>query len=389
MIRAGWGLVFLALTLSACGWAEWPPPHRRAALPTYAPSVPARTERKIEPANPPSREVAAQPTLETPTRPAPVTAVALDEPTTPEAAPATAVNVPETIVVEKGETVYALSRRYSVSVRGIIEANGLKPPYHLNAGQNLRLPKEVRYKVVKGDTAYAIAHRFGVGQYELARANDLDPPSAILEGQWLRIPREDADSGTEGGEGPSATEAEGPASSAKPAFSAPAPPKPAVRAPDPPKTPAAIPTPPARTGKGFVWPVQGRILSSFGAKSKGLFNDGINIAAARGTHVLAAENGVVAYVGNELRGFGNLVLLKHDGGWVTAYAHADRILVRRGDRVSRGQVIARVGSSGSVTSPQLHFEIRHGKKPVDPQRHLRRDQAWEGAIFRRVAPSSI
>jgi murein DD-endopeptidase MepM/ murein hydrolase activator NlpD len=121
--------------------------------------------------------------------------------------------------------------------------------------------------------------------------------------------------------------------------------------------------------------VNGKIISSFGAKKGGLHNDGINIAAARGAPVRAAENGIVAYAGNELRGFGNLLLIKHADGWTSAYAHNDRLLVRRGDQVRRGQIIARVGSTGSVTSPQLHFELREGSEAIDPLRLLARQQA--------------
>lgn len=120
----------------------------------------------------------------------------------------------------------------------------------------------------------------------------------------------------------------------------------------------------------FEWPVRGRVLSEFGANAGGERNDGINISADYGTPIRAAEDGVVSYSGNELRGYGNLALLKHDNGYVTAYAHAERFVVRQGDHVMRGQVIGYVGSSGDVRKPQLHFEIRrgaHGEKPVNPR----------------------
>jgi murein DD-endopeptidase MepM/ murein hydrolase activator NlpD len=132
-----------------------------------------------------------------------------------------------------------------------------------------------------------------------------------------------------------------------------------------------VPRPPAASGKGFIGPVRGRVISGFGAKAKGLRNDGINIAAARGTPVVAAENGVVAYAGNELRGFGNLLLIKHAGGWVSAYAHNDTVLVKRGQKVGKGQKVATVGSTGSVKSPQLHFEMRRGRTAKDPRKYLR------------------
>ncbi len=117
------------------------------------------------------------------------------------------------------------------------------------------------------------------------------------------------------------------------------------------------------------------MVSGFGVKSKGLHNDGINIAAPRGAAVVAAENGIVAYAGNELRGFGNLLLVKHSGGWLTAYAHNERLLVKRGERVRKGQRIADVGSTGTVSTPQLHFELRKGRRAVNPRKHLRRARA--------------
>ena len=133
---------------------------------------------------------------------------------------------------------------------------------------------------------------------------------------------------------------------------------------------AGEPEPAPRAGSRFLWPLEGKLLSSFGPKKGGLHNDGINIAAARGTPVRAAENGVVAYAGNELKGFGNLILVRHDGGWVTAYAHAEEITAQRGDQVRRGQVLGKVGQTGNVASPQLHFEIRRGTRAVDPRELL-------------------
>jgi murein DD-endopeptidase MepM/ murein hydrolase activator NlpD len=138
---------------------------------------------------------------------------------------------------------------------------------------------------------------------------------------------------------------------------------------------APIPAPPPISGDGFIWPVQGKIISAFGTKDQGHQNDGINISAARGTPVRATENGVVAYAGNELRGFGNLVLIRHADGWITAYAHNEELLVRRGQIVRKGQDIATVGSSGGVGEPQLHFQMRQGKNAVDPTKQLRAGSA--------------
>jgi murein DD-endopeptidase MepM/ murein hydrolase activator NlpD len=128
--------------------------------------------------------------------------------------------------------------------------------------------------------------------------------------------------------------------------------------------------PAAANAVKFRWPVRGKTLAEFGKRPDGTHNDGINIAVPLGTEIAAAEAGTVAYAGSELKGYGNLVLVRHDNGWVTAYAHADQILVKRGDSVKRGQTIARAGSTGTVDQPQVHFELRQGSKPVDPMPYM-------------------
>jgi murein DD-endopeptidase MepM/ murein hydrolase activator NlpD len=127
---------------------------------------------------------------------------------------------------------------------------------------------------------------------------------------------------------------------------------------------------PSADGKQFRWPVRGRIISGFGTKPNGEKNDGINLAVPEGTSVKAIEAGKVIYAGNELAGYGNLVLVRHAGGWVSAYAHNKDLTVKRGDTVQRGQTIAHAGMTGSVTSPQVHFELRQGAKPVNPLDYL-------------------
>jgi murein DD-endopeptidase MepM/ murein hydrolase activator NlpD len=121
----------------------------------------------------------------------------------------------------------------------------------------------------------------------------------------------------------------------------------------------------------FQWPVTGGIIiGRYGYATDGSRNDGINIRADRGAPIAAANAGIVSYVGSEVRGYGNLVLVRHAGNWVTAYAHADQVLVNSGDQVSAGQTIATVGTTGSVSEPQLHFELRRGAEAVDPVRYL-------------------
>lgn len=258
------------------------------------------------------------------------------------------------VIVGKGDTVYALAQRHNVPIRAIIDANHLTPPYSLQVGQRIVLPRGRQHVVQRGDTLSKIAARYDVDMYQMARANGLNPPYVIYPGQRLILPG---------------------AAYLPRSEPAPLPPIERTTASKPVEAkvaprPKAVPEPPAAADDGFAWPLRGKVLSGFGPKEAGLHNDGINIAAPRGAPVRAAQHGVVAYAGNELRGFGNLLLVKHAGGWITAYAHNDELLVKRGDKVTRGQAIAHVGSSGSVNSPQLHFEVRQGKKPVDPLQYL-------------------
>ena len=252
-------------------------------------------------------------------------------------------------------------------------ANAIAPPYRLAVGQTLRLPRSKRHVVVAGDTVSGLARAYGVSPRRLVAANRLVPPYTIHIGRELilpsTIPRHAARRPTPGvrviaGAPP-------PIPTARPRREAP-------RARPAPKRPRE------RAGSRFAWPVRGRVISRYGPKPGGLYNDGINIAAGHGTAVRAAENGVVAYVGNELGGFGNLLLVRHAGGWMTAYAHNSEIVVKPEDRVRRGQVIARVGRTGNVGTAQLHFELRRGKAAVDPLKYMAR-RAEAGVRF-RAAP---
>ena len=128
------------------------------------------------------------------------------------------------------------------------------------------------------------------------------------------------------------------------------------------------------SGNSFRWPVKGRVIAEFGARPDGGHNDGIDVAVPQGTSVKAAENGVVAYAGNELKGYGNLVLVRHANNWVSAYANNEELLVKRGDKVRRGQIIAKAGATGAVSQPQVHFELRKGSRPSIPTKYMS-DQA--------------
>ncbi|TFV46961.1 LysM peptidoglycan-binding domain-containing M23 family metallopeptidase [Bradyrhizobium niftali] len=322
------------------------------------------------------------------------------------------------IIVGTSDTLDVLAKRYHVTPQAILAANGYKGPRTLSPGQQLIIPhpgataaapapalapvaaapamapaaKPVAavaappstHFVNHGDTLASIARKNHISAAELARANGLDPSAKLKLGTRLTVPG--AKTAAVAAPVAAAPVAAAPvAGTLQPVAAAPAPAmKMAAAAPvqsarlaqatanveeKPAETPAkaaeatgALPT--------FRWPVRGKVVTSYGAKTNGKSNDGINLAVPEGTPVKAAEDGVVAYSGNELKGYGNLVLVRHSNGYVTAYAHASELLVKRGDTIKRGQVIAKSGQSGEVASPQLHFEIRKGSNPVDPLQFL-------------------
>jgi murein DD-endopeptidase MepM/ murein hydrolase activator NlpD len=326
------------------------------------------------------------------------------------------------VKVRRGDNLNAISDRTGVSMSELIRLNHLRKPYRLRAGATLKLPVRRYYKVESGDTLYSLSRRFGVDADQLRSLNDISRGRELRTGQKLYLPadakdieahetppeparerrpaRRDAEAETEAGRPPAARslpEYRAPA----PEYRAPAPtivnPRPAAMPPPPgeaqggfdltPNRPAATPAQPPAAGEAralpqagaapsasdivaagrgrFVWPIAGALISSFGAKDNGQRNDGVNISATLGAPVRAAADGEVVYAGDQVPTFGNLVLVKHDGGWVTAYAHMSRILVKNRDRVTQGEEIGEVGQSGSVVRPQLHFEIRYAASPKD------------------------
>ncbi len=270
------------------------------------------------------------------------------------------------ISVQPGDTIYSISRRYDVPTQSIISRNGLQPPYLLRVGQELILDPIRAHRVVRGDTLSGLARSYGVDMGLMASMNDLSLPYTIYVGQdlWIPDPFSIAAAPTRRPSTLASRTQPRPPGSGLRGELASAPEAELVEVVSP------ISAPPARASARFAWPLTGRLISRFGPAGPGLHNDGINIAAAKGAAVRAADNGVVAYAGNELRGFGNLLLIKHSGGWITAYAHNDDLLVGRGDQVKQGQVVAHVGQSGNVGSPQLHFEVRQGTRALNPAAHL-------------------
>lgn len=303
--------------------------------------------------------------------------------------------VPRVHVVKPGDTLSDVARIYRIDFERLVALNDLRPPYAIRVGQRLRLPGAAGGA---GGTVVAARSPQSPPQPVPSPPAAADPsrpwssdgslnfpvaaprPPATAPGAPPQPQPRPADPAASGGV--VIAQAPPPPPPAPPAAVPPATAPPAAApsaAAEPPQAPdaaadsavrAAILSPPARSASRFMWPVEGRVIAGFGPRQGGLHNDGINIAANAGTEIRAAENGVVVYAGNELRGFGNLLLIKHADGWTTAYAHADRLLVRRGDRVARGQPIATVGQTGNVDRPQLHFEIRKGPRAVDPRDEL-------------------
>jgi murein DD-endopeptidase MepM/ murein hydrolase activator NlpD len=325
----------------------------------------------------------------------------------PHSVAATRAPVPgTTIIVGTSDTLETLSRRYNVSSAAILQANGYKGPRVLSPGQQLIIPHPTAavaafapalaapaskpiavataapsvHVVNHGDTLLSIARRNHVSVAELAKANSIEPTAKLKLGMKLTVPGAKAAAAAPVAQPAVVATAQPAAPVAPPAT------RMAVVTPDPQQkarlaqaAPTAEDTAAENPVKAadatgalptFRWPVRGKVITSYGAKTNGKANDGINLAVPEGTPIKAAEDGVVAYSGNELKGYGNLVLVRHSNGYVTAYAHASELLVKRGDTIKRGQIIAKSGQSGEVGSPQLHFEIRKGSSPVDPLQFL-------------------
>jgi murein DD-endopeptidase MepM/ murein hydrolase activator NlpD len=307
------------------------------------------------------------------------------------------------VKVQSGDTLSSLSRRYGVSINTIQTANNL-PDARLRVGQTLIMPGadvaaarspapapsvaaatpaaspspasltpragETTYTVQPGDTPNSIAEKLGTTEKAIMVRNDVRA-DALQIGQTLVIPAAGAGS-------PAGADAAGvrkvktttiSASGAGDTTQSTAKTSPAPTQQDV-SSSTQLPNPEPLSGASFRWPVNGRIISGFGTKPDGGHNDGVNISVPQGTPVKAAENGVVAYSGSELKGYGNLVLVRHANNWVSAYANNEELLVKRGDKVSRGQVIAKAGTTGSVSQPQVHFELRKGSRPVDPTKYM-------------------
>tara|TARA_B100000676_G_scaffold313112_1_gene391473 strand:+ start:6241 stop:7290 length:1050 start_codon:yes stop_codon:yes gene_type:complete len=281
------------------------------------------------------------------------------------------------IRIRRGDSLYRISRNYGIPIRDLIETNKLSPPYKIYPGKQLKIPKQ-RYHVARnGETAYGISKIHNVDMGVLIRINKIAPPYHVKPGQKLRLPELSQKFVIQKNNTYRKFRKSRPRVTLNRRLSSKSVGYGVVKQKKLNKKFTPLNAPPKRSGKKFLWPVRGKVILGFGPRKGGYHNDGINISARAGTPVMAAENGVVAYVGNQLPGFGNLVLIKHSGGWMSAYAHGSIVVVRRGVYVKRGQVIAEVGNTGNVNRPQLHFELRKGDRAVDPRPYLIRFASFQ------------
>ncbi|MBR4506987.1 MAG: peptidoglycan DD-metalloendopeptidase family protein [Alphaproteobacteria bacterium] len=325
------------------------------------------------------------------------------------------------ITVERGDTLYSLSRKYSVPVNDLAVMNKISAPFALSVGQKIKVPdmlsvpqynvpaprpadiktvqpkaeskkvepkksvidnkEPVKTEPKKFENKKAEPVKDAVVNKNIPGASvktESKPKAEIKKAEVKKTSvKEKGDAKKTDVKKVDTTKANTNKTNAKKTEVKPEPKKTAQKKTD---TKKSVPAKPqrtvqkmvARSSSKFSWPVRGKILSGYGSKSNGLFNDGINIKAARGTNVVAAENGFVAYAGNEVKGMGNLIIVQHADGWMTVYAHMDSMSVRRGHSVSVGQKIGTVGTSGKVDQPQLHFEIRKGTRAYNPVNYLKK-----------------
>lgn len=320
------------------------------------------------PAGPAGRKPLARATTPA-TTPAPALPPVASAPVTPPAATVPAAPTPVaadasgwsgTHTVKAGESLYGIARQHKVNSALLQQQNGIADPTKVRPGTVLKVPGAAGETPVAAAPAPApaptvprVAPATPVAPAEAPKATAPAPgmpqPKMINGGEQKSADKQVAALGGTASDATNAAPVDPPVTQA-------------------PTKPTASVTPAA--GPKFRWPARGTVLAGFGKRPDGTHNDGVNISVPLGTDVVAADGGTVAYAGNELKGYGNLVLIRHDNGWVSAYAHADTLLVKRGDSIKRGQVIAKAGKTGTVDQPQVHFELRQGSKPVDPLPHM-------------------
>ncbi|MEO1039256.1 MAG: LysM peptidoglycan-binding domain-containing protein [Pseudomonadota bacterium] len=264
--------------------------------------------------------------------------------------------------VTAGDTLSGVSERCGVGLYELAEANNLQAPFTLQAGQVLSLPQAETHTVQRGENLYRIALSYGMTTEEMAALNGIDAPYTIHPGQELRVTAMQLASAPPVTPAPVRTD---PTPSTRPPARVETTP---VSNPQPAPAPSRS-APPPQAG-AFVWPLGGDVVESFGPQDGGRRNDGLKIAASVGDPVVAAAPGKVIYAGDDLQNFGQLVLIRHSGGYVTAYAHNSVLRVAENADVDAGDVIAEAGQTGAVDRPMLHFEVRRNMSPIDPMEVL-------------------
>jgi len=312
-------------------------------------------------------------------------------------------NLKEIIIADNSETLYSLSKKHQISTREIIDHNQLKAPYKLHKGDHIFIPQPQFHIVKKGETLFSISRLYNMTIDELISTNNLTKPYGVKAGNKLQITNLEKNSSqkitkntsknndianknidsqspqisniksasnldkNENDQQPHKVDEKNIATSTN-------------------ATQSDLQVESSTSNKSdnmaisekiddkkniFSWPVRGSVVSKFGPKKGGLYNDGINIKAKEGASVGCAEDGIVAYAGNELKGYGNLIIVKHAGGWITAYAHLKDLNVSRGQKILKAQKIGSVGNTGNVSFPQLYFGLRKGREALNPQDYLK------------------
>ncbi|MFM5907122.1 MAG: peptidoglycan DD-metalloendopeptidase family protein [Novosphingobium sp.] len=246
-------------------------------------------------------------------------------------------------VVKAGETIGGVANRAVVPRILIIEANGLKPPYALKAGQKLIIPRRRSHTVEAGETGFAIALQYGVPWEAIATANGLDPKAAVKAGTKLAIPTMTAATAPSPAERAAPAPASASAASNKPSISV------------------------AANAPRFAWPAPGKLLRGFIPETSRNPHAGIDLAGDLGSAVRAVGTGRVVYAGYEPRKLGNLVVIDHGKGWHTAYAKLQKVTVKKGDRAKAGERVGLLGNTGETPRTELHFEVRRYNLPIDPE----------------------
>ena len=278
------------------------------------------------------------------------------------------------ITVDTGDTLLKIAIDHNMTLREIATLNNIKPPYNVYVGQKIRVPenstkttrKNDYYIVKRGDNLYSIAKENNTTVRKLIDDNNLKRPYNIFPNQKLYVGEKSIVKKTNTVVKKQNTEKVLEQNSTKTVAKSEEIEK--VKVVEQKNTTAKVEN--KQQTAIFAWPVKGEVIKNFGKQKDGKFYDAINIKADQGTAIASVADGEVAYAGNELKGYGNIIIIKHDNGWLSIYGYCDKINVKVKDKVSKGQTIATVGKTGNVNEPQLYFTMRKGRVAMDPLKYL-------------------